>query len=352
MKKIVLLITLLCGGTSCFAQEYKTVVGAYVAAWSDIVPDPNVMTHLNYAFGGVNETFNGVNINRPERLRLMAGLKAQKPELKVLLSIGGWKSGRFSEMAATKKNRVAFAKDCKRIVDEYNIDGIDIDWEYPTSNAAGISSSPDDTKNFTMLMKELRRQLGKGKLLTMATVCDAKYIDFKACMPYVDLVNVMSYDMSEPLEAHHAALHPSPISGYCTSEGAVEAHLKAGVPKEKLVMGIPFYGKGNDKDPGIRQFLEMGTLPEGYQDCWSEEGQVPYIVNDRGEYLWGYENVRSLTAKCKYIKDNGLRGGMYWEYSVDNPQGDNRNTICRNLLQAKAGKVGAGVHHPSGEVFY
>lgn len=303
-----------------------------MAAWTDIVPDPNVMTHLNYAFGEVNETFNGMNINRPERLRMMAGLKAQNPELKVLLSIGGWKSGRFSEMAATQENREAFAKDCKRIVDEFNIDGIDMDWEYPTSDVAGISSSPDDTENFTLLMMELRQQLGEGKLLTMATVCDAKYINFKACMPYVDLVNVMAYDMSDPQKAHHAALHRSPIAGDCTSEEAVEAHLKAGVPREKLVMGIPFYGKGNEKDPGIQQFLKKGTLPMGYQECWSEEAQVPYIVNEKGEYMWGYENIRSLTAKCQYIIDNGLRGGMYWEYSIDNEQGDHRNAIYRNLI--------------------
>ena len=331
MRKILLLMTLLWGSV-CVAQTDKTVVGAYVAAWSDIVPDPNVMTHLFYAFGGVNEAFNGVDINRPERLQMIVGLKAQNPELKILLSVGGWKSGRFSEMAATQEYREAFAKDCRRIVDELGLDGIDIDWEYPTSDAAGISSSPDDTENFTLLMMTLRQQLGEGRLLTMATVCDAKYIDFKACMPYVDLVNVMSYDMSEPQNAHHAALHRSPISGYCTSDEAVEAHLKAGVPKDKLVMGIPFYGKGRMDDPGIRQFLETGTLPEGYQDCWSEEGQVPYIVNEKGDFLWGYENERSLTAKCQYIKDNGLRGGMYWEYSVDTPQGDRRNTVYRNLI--------------------
>ncbi len=318
------------------AQDNRMVVGAYVTAGSDIVPDVNVMTHLNYAFGGVNQTFNGVNISRPERLKMIVGLKQQNPELKVLLSIGGWTSGRFSEMAATQENREAFAKDCRRIVDEFGLDGIDMDWEYPTSSEAGISSSPDDTENFTLLMKELRRQLGQERLLTMATVCTAKYIDFKNCMPYVDLVNVMAYDMSDPLTAHHAALYPSPISGYCTSSEAVEAHLKAGVPREKLVMGIPFYGKGDGKDPNVKDYLKTGILPKGYQDCWSDEAQVPYILNKKGKYVWGYENIRSLTAKCKYITDNGLRGGMYWEYSIDNAQGDHRNTIYQNIASPSA----------------
>ena len=98
-------------------------------------------------------------------------------------------------------------------------------------------------------------------------------------------------------------------------------------------MGIPFYGKSNENDPGIRQFRERSILPEGYQDCWSEEAQVPYIVNEKGEFLWGYENIRSLTAKCKYLTDNDLRGGMYWEYSIDNPQGDHRNTIYQNIIK-------------------
>ena len=310
----------------------KRVVVAYVTAGHDDVPDPTVMTHINYAFGNVNETFNGVVIQNPDRLRMIVGLKKQNLDLKVLLSIGGWTSGRFSEMAATKETREAFARDCRRIVDDFGLDGIDMDWEYPTSSAAGISSSPDDTENFTLLMAELRQQLGKDRLLTAATVCDAKYIDFQNCLQYMDLVNVMSYDMSDPDKAHHATLYPSPISGYCTASMAVEAHLKAGVPKEKLVMGMPFYAKGRRSDPGVDAYLRNGQLPEGYQDCWSEEGQVPYIANEKGEFVWGYENVRSLSAKCQYILDNDLRGGMYWEYSSDKT-GDFRQTLYTLLLK-------------------
>jgi len=314
------------------AQEMSPVVVAYVTAGSNEVPDPMVMTHINYAFGNVNETFNGVNIQNPERLRMIVGLKRQNPELKVLLSIGGWTSGRFSEMAATKENRQSFARDCRRIVDEFGLDGIDMDWEYPTSSEAGISSSPDDTENFTLLMEELRQLLGDTKLLTAATICTARYIDFKNCLQYMDLVNVMSYDMSDPNKQHHAALYPSPISGYCTASQAVEAHLKAGVPKEKLVMGMPFYAKGRRSDKGVDNYLRTGELPQGYQKCWNEEAQANYIANEKGEFVWAYETVRSLTAKCQYIIDNDLRGGMYWDY-VSDKTGDFRNTVCRMLLE-------------------
>lgn len=319
MKRLLLLTIAFFAAwqVSTEVQAKERVVVAYVTAGSNDVPDPSVMTHLNYAFGTVNETFNGVNVQNPDRLRMIAGLKQQKPTLKVLLSIGGWTAGRFSEMAATKETRAAFAKDCKRIVDEFGLDGIDMDWEYPSSSEAGISSSPDDIDNFTLLMKELRQVLGKDKLLTIATICTAKFIDFKNVLPYLDLVNVMSYDMSDPNKAHHAALYPSPISGYCTGSEAVEAHLKAGVPKDKLVMGMPFYAKGKRQDPGVDEYLRTGHLPKGYSKQWSEEAKAEYIANEQGEFVWGFETVRSLGAKCQYILDNDLRGGMYWEYSSD-----------------------------------
>ena len=310
----------------------QSVVIAYVTAGSDEVPDPSLMTHINYAFGNVNETFNGVTIQHPERLRMIVGLKAKNPSLKVLLSIGGWTAGRFSEMAATAENRQAFASDCLRVVDDFGLDGIDMDWEYPTSSAAGISSSPDDTENFTLLMQELRRVLGPERLLTAATVCDAKYIDFANCLQYMDFVNVMTYDMSNPDTHHHAALYPSPISGYCTGSQAVEARLKAGVPREKLVMGMPFYSKGRRADPGVDQYLRTGQLPEGYRECWSDEAQAAYIANEKGEFVWAFENVRALTAICQYILDHNLRGGMYWDY-VSDKTGDFTKTVSRMLMR-------------------
>ena len=179
--KIMLLLTTFCLSATCYGKKKEArdmIVVAYVTSWTNEVPDPTVMTHINYAFGHVNETFNGVCIDNPDRLRMITGLKQQHPALKVMLSIGGWGSGRFSEMAATQENRLAFARNCKRVVDEFGLDGIDIDWEYPTQGGAGISSSPDDTKNFTLLMAALRKALGKKQLLTAATISSAQFIDF------------------------------------------------------------------------------------------------------------------------------------------------------------------------------
>jgi chitinase len=99
------------------------------------MPDPAYVTHINYAFGHVNDTFDGIRIDNENRLKSLAGLKKTAPKLKIMLSVGGWGSGRFSEMAATAENRKKFARDCLRVVNEFKLDGIDIDWEYPTSNA-------------------------------------------------------------------------------------------------------------------------------------------------------------------------------------------------------------------------
>ena len=315
-------------------QADDMVIVAYVTSWTNEVPDPTTMTHINYAFGHVNDTFDGVRIDNPDRLRMIVGLKSKNPALKVMLSIGGWGSGRFSEMAASDKNREAFATDCARIVKDFGLDGIDIDWEYPTQSSAGISSSPDDTANFTLLMRDLRRHLGKKKLLTAATVCDAKYIDFVSCVKYMDFVNVMAYDMGNPPK-HHSALFPSPISSHMTTSQAVEAHLKAGVPANKLVLGMPFYGRGRRDDNGLKEYNRTGILPKGYEKKWDDVGKVPYIANESGELVRGYENTRSLAAKCQYVLDHHLKGGMYWDYASDNSQGDERTTLYLSLIKNK-----------------
>ncbi len=335
----VLAVLLSCSskaGELRMASSGAKVIVAYVTSWSSVMPDPQYMTHINYAFGHVNETFNGVGIDNENRLREIVALKAQKPGLKIMLSIGGWGSGRFSEMAANDEFRLAFAKDCKRVVKEFGLDGIDIDWEYPTSAAANISASPDDTKNFTLLMRDIRKEIGKKKLLTLATVASGEYIDFKAILPYIDFVNIMSYDMGNAPK-HHAALYSSENTGWMTADAAVEAHLKAGVPASKLTMGVPFYGRGGDQYPNFQDYHKVGGTAE-FEERWDDTAKVPYLANKDGVLVFGYENPRSLAIKCQYILDKGLLGGMYWEYAGDNPQGDLRRTMYESLLVNKKGQ--------------
>lgn len=319
------------GEEALAVSRNSKVVVAYVTSWSEVMPDPQYMTHINYAFGHVNENFNGVKIDNEKRLKQIVDLRKQKPELKVLLSIGGWGSGRFSEMAANDEYRRAFAADCDRVVKEFALDGIDIDWEYPTSSMANISSSPDDTENFTLLMQDIRAAIGNEKELTLATVASARYIDFKAILPFVDFVNIMAYDMASAPK-HHSALYPSGHSGDITSDGAVTAHLKAGVPPSKLVMGMPFYGRGGDGYPSFQDYNKVGNTDTQYTEKWDEVAQVPYLADKNDTLVFGFENPRSLAIKCQYILDKDLLGGMYWDYSGDNEQGDLRRTVAENLL--------------------
>ena len=310
--------------------ENDSVVVAYVTSWSDVIPDPFCMTHINYAFGHVNDTFDGVRVDNPQRLKDMVALKNVNPDLKVMLSVGGWGSGRFSEMAMDRKLRRSFADDCLRVVEEFGLDGIDIDWEYPTSSAAGISYSPEDTGNFTMLMKDLRQVLGDGLLLTFASAASAEYVDFTAVEPYVDFVNIMAYDMATAPK-HHSALYESEISGGMTSDKAARAHLAAGMPAHKLVLGMPFYGRGSGRYADFNDFKDIKKDIEAYE-IWDEKAQVPYIADTDGTLIVGYDNPRSLKIKCGYIKANGLRGAMYWDYDGDDADGSLRKTVAREIL--------------------
>jgi len=294
------------------------------------------MTHINYAFGHVTKTFDGVYVQNPSFLKEVVALKKQNPKLKVVLSVGGWTSGNFSEMAASDKYRRSFAKDCRRVVDEYGLDGIDIDWEYPTSSEAGISSSPDDTRNYTLLMRDLRKALGKKKLLTAATIADGKYIDFKSCLRYMDFVNIMAYDVANPPK-HHTTLFRSELSGRITVEESVEAHVKAGVPVEKLTLGMPLYGRGDHDNKILDKYVKTRDAKGLYLEQWDNVGLVPYLTDRSGKLVWGFDNAKSLAAKCQYIIDRGLLGGMYWECTEDNAQLDGMNTIYLSLMKEGKG---------------
>ena len=314
----------------CGNVSDERVVVAYVTSWSSVVPDPCVMTHLNYAFGHVNDDFDGVRVDNPERLQQMVALKSVNPDLKVLLSVGGWGSGRFSEMAADDACRASFAEDCLRVVEEFGLDGIDIDWEYPTSSAAEISSSPDDTENYTRLMRDLRKALGKDRLLTLASAASAEYIDFRSIMKYVDFVNIMAYDMADAPK-HHSALYESENSGPITSDMAVKAHVAAGVPIDRLVLGMPFYGRGGSLLARFNDYKHV-VADTVYARMWDPVSMVPYLAAEDGTLLLGYEDPASLTIKCRYVIEEGMLGAMYWDYDGDTADGDLSRTVAAEIL--------------------
>lgn len=290
------------------------------------LPDPTYLTHINYAFGHVNDSFDGVRIEQEEWFTKIAKLKRKYPHLKVILSIGGWGSGNFSEMAADSLKRLSFAKDCKRIVDKYKIDGIDIDWEYPGTSVAKISSSPDDVKNYTKMMRDIRAAIGWDKILSHATDGGGVHIDYAEVDKYMSYTNVMSYDLGggeyhrSPLYGSERMLQPGSIC----QDSCIKAHLKAGIPPEKLVMGLTFGGV-RGADPTKAHLLE------GYTYHWDEEAQEPYLVNDKTGRRMPFVDEKSAYNKAKYILSKGLRGAMYWEYKSDTPDGAYRRTVYRAL---------------------
>jgi len=321
------------GDASC-----NRIVVAYVTSWTDRMPDPAYVTHVNYAFGHVSNSFDGIRISNPDRLALLTALKAAHPSLHVLLSIGGWGSGRFSEMAASNDLRRAFAADCRRVVDEFDLDGIDIDWEYPTSDAGGISASADDTDNYTLLMQDIRQAIGHDKLLTLASVASGQYIDFRAIEPTVDFVNIMAYDMGNP-PYHHAPLYQSEhVRGGSIDEG-VKAHIAAGMPAAKLVLGIPFYGRSGIKGiPNFIHYRDILALPN-LTTQWDGDAMVPYLVNTEGEFVCTYETPESIAIKCDYIHEHGLLGAMYWEYAGDTDEGTLQQAVFNGVKRVVAKRL-------------
>lgn len=337
MKHLALLFLLLFSAAvgSCSlnpenqVHEPAYVVVGYVTSWDDRLPDPGLVTHLNYAFGHVTDSYDSVRIDNEERLRAVVALKEKHPELKVMLSVGGWMSGRFSEMAADAEYRQAFAANCLKTVVEYALDGIDIDWEYPTSSSAGISASPDDTRHFTWLMRDLREALGPDRLLTFADYADTTFVNYREVMPYVDFVNLMTYDIADP-PYHHSALYRSDIAGVLSVAEAVEHHLQAGVALRQLVMGMPFYGRGVG---ALRGQCPYGKLPlDGtYEVRWDSVAMVPYLVDAEGRMIMAYDDTASVAKKCEYIRAAGLRGGMYWETGNDDDAYTLGRTVWKGL---------------------
>lgn len=298
------------------------IIVGYAYADSGALPDPELVTHINFSFAKINDDFETLSIrsSKQKRLKQIVGLKSKNPELKVLLSVGGWGAGNFSEMAADETHRLNFCKNCLKAVQEYKLDGIDIDWEYPTSSSAGISSSGEDTKNFTLLMRDLRQTLGTGKLLTMASEASAGYVDWGSVLQYLDFVNIMSYDMGRP-PTHNAALYKSSKTKMSCVE-AVEKHHKAGIPYNKMTLGMAFFGRvdrtiltGDEMD-----YNEIIGLT-GFTKRWDDQAKVPYLTDANGTMVLSYDDEQSIGLKAEYVKSNGLLGAMYWDIEADD---DNR----------------------------
>lgn len=325
----------------------KPMIIAYYTENSSALPDPSCLTHINYAHGRFvdKETGDGgIWIEKPELLEKVIALKQQKPSLKVLLMIGGWgdKADGFSMMARDARKRTLFCQSCKEHIDNYGLDGIDIDWEYPTAGPSENGRHPDDTRNFNLVLKELRETIGNTKIISYASSASANYVDWKTAMLYMDYVNVMTYDMGDP-PYHNAPLYYSAaITRKRSVDQSITQHFAAGVPLNRQVMGVPFYGHGTDPYKDDVKFNEMAGIfsSSKYEGKnirkWDSVAKVPYLVDESGNFLLGYDDQESVTYKGQYVVQKNLLGAMFWEYRHDDSQGTLRKALCKAIYGSES----------------
>jgi len=367
MKSIYTLVILL----SLFAltgksQKHSQVIVGYVNTPESSVDfntfDPGKLTHLNYTFAHIVDN----KITLPERdrkyLAKFIAFKEKSPDLKILISIGGWTGDtrEFFMMAEKPESREIFINSVLEFIEQTKIDGVDLDWEFPgydwvgTGGALSLNPNrPQDQTNFTALLTEMRVaftkkaseiNIKKQYWLTITTSPLAEIthtIDLRSIAKQIDFVNIMAYDFYMswlPLPiyftGHQSNLfdtsrNPRTIS----ADLAVRYHIEAGVPAGKIVLGIPLgfynYWSGvNPKNKGLYQFATntprlsvaeiKGMIANGtLKEYWDNRAKVPYYWDANSHTFASGDNEKSIRLKCKYIKKHQLGGAMFWYYQKD-----------------------------------
>lgn len=366
--------------------------------------DVRQITHLNYSFGLVyNNEKDETNDALKDASKLhqiwlsqkvqddllkIPQLRKQNPNLKVLLSVGGWGARGFSGAAATKDTRAVFIQSAQEIIAKYGLDGIDLDWEYPVNGAWGlVESQPADRANFTALLTELRTALGHKKLLTIAVGANAEspksWVDVKAIAPSLDYINLMTYDMAYGTQYFNSNLYDSTqwptvaAADKYSADLVVSNYLAAGLKPSQMNLGIGFYGRvpkravepGIDwskpdaqKNPVTQPYFEPAQIElfkslgvdlskdtyvkyndivaklindpqKRFSQHWDDEAKVPWLsvqpADGKALFALSYENPRSVAIKADYIKSKGLGGAMFWEYGADD-----QNQLAKQLADS------------------
>lgn len=343
--------------------------------------DGSRLTHLNYAFGNV--TPEGLAIlgdpcldvgdcgaadANPHRqpgghFARLAALKTRFPHLRTLISIGGWGwSANFSDAAATPEARARFIESALDVFIRAHpgvFDGIDLDWEYPVRGGlAGNRTRPEDWDNYIQLLAGFREALdaqeqrdGREYLLTIAAPAGPWHlenVDVRALASHLDFANVMTYDYHTAGKIAHfnapLAAAPGDPTPNLNVRATVDAYLAAGMPREKLVVGVPFFGYGYGGVPperdGLFQPAERNgfegadasaapwlgairfrripdAMRQGFERHWSDAAGVPWLY-DRGSRMWiTYDDAESIARKVAFVRERELGGIMIWELSGD-----------------------------------
>ncbi|MFM2438233.1 MAG: hypothetical protein RLZ55_1052, partial [Actinomycetota bacterium] len=329
------------------------------------------LTHINYAFANVSngqcvlgdayadtdKFFPGDSWDAGAKrgnFNQLAKLKAAHPNVKTLISVGGWTwSANFSAAAASDASRAAFADSCVKFMKSYGFDGIDIDWEYPVSGGLQ-AGKPEDKRNYTLLLQALDAALKKSEaadsrdyLLTIAAPAgpgNVNNLEVPGIAASTDWINLMTYDYNgawNKYTGHNAPLVRSasdvgPAGFDVTS--TVKDYLAKGAPASKLVLGVPFYGRSWAGVPSTNSGLGQNSTGAGpgtwepgivdYHDLAANYltrlpvqrdavSKVPYLYDPAAKVFVSYDDPTSLTEKASLIKSQGLGGAMVWELSSD-----------------------------------
>uniref|UniRef100_A0A1I7W1Y9 Chitin-binding type-2 domain-containing protein n=2 Tax=Loa loa TaxID=7209 RepID=A0A1I7W1Y9_LOALO len=284
-------------------------------------------------------------------------LKESDPELKVLLSYGGYSFGSptFTAIAKSAEKRKHFIESAIAFLRKNKFDGFDLDWEYPTGVAREHAELVEEMKK--AFVKEAKTS-GKKRLLLTAAVAagkgtiDGSY-DVQSLGKNFDLLFLMSYDLHGSWEKNvdlHGKLHPTKGEtsgiGIFNTEFAADYWASKGMPKKKIIIGIPTYGRGwtlnnpsetaigaaannpssaSTTDPagGTAAYWEICKyLKEGGKETVDEKGVGAYMV--KGNQWYGYDNEETIRIKMKWLKEKGYGGAFIWTLDFD----DFKGTSC------------------------
>lgn len=300
------------------------------------------LTHLIFSFCHLKgNELSITNAGDTLRIRHLVALKARNPQMKVMLSLGGWGGCRTcSDVFRSKRNRKAFVRSTKKILEDFHADGIDLDWEYPAlTNVPGYPYAPEDKADFTYLVRRLRKRLGHQYEISFAAGGFTSYIersiDWKNVWPYVDRINLMTYDLVngyDTVVGHHTPLYSTPTHVESTDH-AVRLLESLGVPDGKIAIGAAFYARvfgGVDSvsdglyrigrfmyGVGFRDFPRLLSTDSGFVYHWDPVAQAPYMYNRQRHLFVTFDDTTSIRLKTRYAIDRHLGGVMFWELAND-----------------------------------
>lgn len=290
---------------------------------------------IHYSFATIDKTTHKLNLNGLYRLPEVLALREKG--VRVTLAIGGWGADGFSQGVRTQEAREILINSIMETIKKYQFDGIDLDWEYPTSKVAGIEAHPSDRANLTLFVQELRQAMKAYRddlLLTIAVIGGASassFYDIPGLVPNIDFFNIMTYDGGTGTAANHHTNLRSTSKQSTSVVSAVNVYLGLGVPQEKIVIGGAFYGHRKAFTTVLDGIVGSPTTTSGtldyttikntiltdpsYEYYFDEEAQAPYLSN--GIYFISYDDPTSLTLKAQYAKSNSFGGMMFWELGSD-----------------------------------